>query len=646
MGNRSRQAKNKQRDPKPLTDEFIDRLKSKKRSVDDSSAEPKPLVFKKQKAEAIPEELFEATGDLFEGTDDDQIEGTDDDLFEGTDDDQIEGTDDDLVEGTDDDQIEDLEALDDDWEDLDEQEKQMLDFDSDDDETEFERQARELDDETKEDLELAEAELQTNMEQREQFVLPSVRQNDDNAADTQDLSLVHTRIHEIIRILSNFSQLREQERSRAEYIDQLISDIATYYGYNQFLAEKLFHLFPLDTVIEFFEANEVPRPIVIRTNTLKTRRRELAQSLISRGVSLEPIGKWSKVGIQVFDSSVPIGATPEYLAGHYMIQAAASFLPVMALTPEPSERILDMCSAPGGKTSHIAALMKNTGCLFANDISKDRLRGLTANIHRMGIRNTIVCCHDGREFPSIIGGFDRVLLDAPCSGTGVIAKDPSVKTGKNEEDIRIVTHCQKELILSAIDSVDASSATGGIIVYSTCSVTVDENEDVVQYALRKRPNVKLVSTNIDFGTEGFVNFRGKQFDRSMALTRRFYPHTQNMDGFFVAKFKKVSNKYNAVEEANKKKKAAKQTEPVAVKEVEQEEVAFEDEEDQAIIEKSLKKMTKKAKEDAKPKVFKAFKPLTKDGNESKKPLDRQAKKQMKKEALDRLKQKKEIHVSL
>lgn len=188
--------------------------------------------------------------------------------------------------------------------------------------------------------------------------------------------------------------------------------------------------------LAFFEANETPRPVTIRTNTLRTRRRDLAQALINRGVNLEPIGKWSKVGLQVFESSVPIGATPEYLAGHYMLQAASSFLPVIALAPQPEERVLDMASAPGGKTTYISALLQNTGVVFANDSNKARTKSLTANVHRLGCKNVVVCSYDGREFPKVMGGFDRVLLDAPCSGTGVISKDPSVKVNKVGLEVR------------------------------------------------------------------------------------------------------------------------------------------------------------------------------------------------------------------
>ncbi|KAJ3275981.1 rRNA (cytosine-C5-)-methyltransferase nop2, partial [Borealophlyctis nickersoniae] len=436
------------------------------------------------------------------------------------------------------------------------------DAESDTSELEVERQARELDEQAAEDAILGEEELQTNIAEREVFTLPSGQEIEKDTQVPEDVSLVQTRISEIVRILGNFQQLRDPERSRSEYIDQLIKDLANYYGYNEFLCETLFHLFPVTEAIEFFEANEVPRPVVIRTNTLKTRRRDLAQALINRGVNLEAVGKWSKVGLQIFDSPVPIGATPEYLAGHYMLQAASSFLPVMSLAPQPGERVLDMCAAPGGKTTYIAALLKNTGCLFANDANKDRCKALIANCHRLGVKNSVICNYDGREFPGVIGGFDRVLLDAPCSGTGVISKDPSVKVNKTESDFQLLTHIQKELILAAIDSVDAHSKSGGYIIYSTCSVTVEENEAVVNYALQKRPNVKLVPTGLDFGTEGFVSFRGKRFHPSLGLTRRYYPHVENMDGFYVAKLKKTSNKYPGSDKDQTAKKVEKKEEEV------------------------------------------------------------------------------------
>ena len=126
-------------------------------------------------------------------------------------------------------------------------------------------------------------------------------------------------------------------------------------------------------MLQFLEANDSARPLTIRTNTLKTRRKQLAQTLIQRGVNLDPLADWSKVGLKIYESKVPVGATPEYLAGHYMLQSASSLLPVMSLAPQPGEKVLDMAAAPGGKTTYIAQLMKNTGLIVANDLKRERL---------------------------------------------------------------------------------------------------------------------------------------------------------------------------------------------------------------------------------------------------------------------------------
>lgn len=367
-----------------------------------------------------------------------------------------------------------------------------------------------------------------------------------------DLNDIKTRITHHMSVLSNFKEGKEGDKSRSEYTEELTQDFMTLYGYNEFLMEKFMELFGVSELKEFLDASEVDRPMTLRTNTLKTRRRDLAQALINRGVNLDPIGKWSRVGLVVYDSQVPVGATPEYLAGHYMLQGAASMIPVLALNPQENERILDMASAPGGKTTHIASLMKNTGILFANDFKMERLSAVVGNLHRLGITNTIVSNYDGRIFPTIMTGFDRVLLDAPCSGTGIIAKDPAVKINKDPIDIQRCAELQRQLLLAAIDCCNANSSSGGIIVYSTCSVLIEENEAVVDYALRKR-NVKLVETGVDFGASGFAKFRQYRFHPSLSLCKRFYPHAQNMDGFFVAKLKKFSNAIPSPKKENKGK---------------------------------------------------------------------------------------------
>ncbi|KAL9107436.1 MAG: hypothetical protein Q9227_007633 [Pyrenula ochraceoflavens] len=391
--------------------------------------------------------------------------------------------------------------------------------------------------------ELQEAAMQTNIQDGPSVFNDAAQQK---AGLAPDLQLIRQRMTDTIRILHDFNKLAEPEKSRAEYTSLLISDICTYYSYTPYLAEKLFSLFSPAEAFQFFEANETPRPLVIRTNTLRANRRTLAQSLINRGVVLEPVGKWSKVGLQVFESAVPLGATPQYLAGHYILQAASSFLPVMALAPQPHERVLDMAAAPGGKTTYISALMRNTGCVFANDSNRQRAKGLIGNIHRLGCKNTVVTNLDAKDaFPRVLGGFDRIEEELATNhsrtiGTGVISKDPSVKTSKNERDFLALPHRQKQLLLAAIDSTNHASKTGGYIVYSTCSVTMEENEGVVQYALSRRPNVRIVDTGLGtFGSEGFRKYGNKRFDERMGLSRRYFPQRENVDGFFVCKLKKV-----------------------------------------------------------------------------------------------------------
>ena len=341
-----------------------------------------------------------------------------------------------------------------------------------------------------------------------------------------------------LEVLGNFKERADKSKSRADILTELATELSEYYGYTEELSNFLLELFSPAECVEYMDASDRPRPMVIRTNTLKTTRKDLMEQLGKRGANVEAI-EWSKVAIKVTESAVPIGATPEYLAGHYMLQSAASLNPVMALAPKVGEKVLDMSAAPGGKTTYISQLMKNTGSVTANDLKPVRQKSTVANLHRMGVKNSIVCCYDGRKMPNITKGFDRALLDAPCSGLGVISRDQTVKIQRTVKDIQRVSHLQKELLLAAIDCIDHKSSTGGVVVYSTCSISVEENEQVVAYALKKR-FVRLVETGLEVGKPGFTRHKEKRFHPSMALTKRFYPHVHNMDGFYVAKFQKYA----------------------------------------------------------------------------------------------------------
>jgi 25S rRNA (cytosine2870-C5)-methyltransferase len=167
--------------------------------------------------------------------------------------------------------------------------------------------------------------------------------------------------------------------------------------------------------------------------------------------------------------------------------------------------------------------------------------------------------YDGRKLPNYIKGFDRILLDAPCTGLGVISRDPSIKSNRFMIDVRKNAHLQRELLRAAVDCCKP----GGIIVYSTCSISVEENEAVVDYITKIR-HVKIRDTGLPIEKEGFTKYKENRFNPKLALTRRVYPHVHNMDGFYIAKLQKIKDgERNPVDgtEVSKPVVKAKETAP-------------------------------------------------------------------------------------
>lgn len=298
-----------------------------------------------------------------------------------------------------------------------------------------------------------------------------------------------------------------------------------------FFLEKIANMFNEEERIVFLEESEKKRPVVIRVNTLKTTKKELVKNLSQRGMAIENLDFYNSC-LTIYDSKVPIGATPEYLDGWYYIQGASSILSVINLDVKEHMSVLDMCASPGGKSTFIAEMMKNTGMLYLVENNPDRISSLAGNLLRMGVQNSVVINMNVLELE--IEKVDRVLLDAPCSGTGTISKDGKAKT-LAEDDLRRYAETQKKLILKGFDSLKGN----GIMIYSTCSVLADENECVVEYLLRKRKNAKILECEGNVGKRGFTAFRGMFFDAKMKYARRIFPHIHNMDGFFFVKILKA-----------------------------------------------------------------------------------------------------------
>lgn len=369
-----------------------------------------------------------------------------------------------------------------------------------------------------------------------------------------DSGMLNMKIQEILQRLTDLKGQGPHTESRVPLLIELKKLFCRYFSYNQELMEYIMQLFNPAECFAFLEMMDTQRPVTIRVNSLKTQRAGLVKALTEKTVSMEPVDEVSKMAFKINSSKVPIGATPEYLAGHYMLQSAASMLAVRALAPQPGEKVLDMASAPGGKTTYIGQLMKNKGIIVANDMKTERTKALFYNCQRMGLTNVIITNYDGRKFPSCMKNFDRILLDAPCTGLGVISRDPSIKAKRNMMDIYKAAHLQRELLRKAIDLCKV----GGYVVYSTCSFAVEENEAVVDYACRSR-YVKIVDTGLELENKAVTKYKDSHFNDRMKYCIRVLPHVHNMDGFFVAKLLKVKNGERTKEssEIQKSKKSKK-----------------------------------------------------------------------------------------
>jgi NOL1/NOP2/sun family putative RNA methylase len=238
--------------------------------------------------------------------------------------------------------------------------------------------------------------------------------------------------------------------------------------------------------------------------------------------------------LQVEDGPRAVSQTIEHWLGLFYVQQASTGVAAPVLDPQPGERILDMCSAPGGKTTHAAELMEDTGCLVASEISENRIRGLLGNVYRLGHPNILVVAGDGRELPEQ-ARFDRVLVDAPCSGEGTLRRRGGRPPHQSKSFLGYVTGAQRGLLAKAI----RLTTPGGTILYVTCTFAPEENEAVVDHVLRTEP-VDLVPIDLPVpSAPGLTSFGGQAFDPRLEGAARIYPHHFDSGGLFLAKLRRL-----------------------------------------------------------------------------------------------------------
>ena len=272
----------------------------------------------------------------------------------------------------------------------------------------------------------------------------------------------------------------------------------------------------------------------IRVNTLKTTVAEVHKRL-SKEWMLDKV-PWCEEGFWISHKQgrLDVGNTIEHSLGYYYVQEAASMIPPIVLNPLPGDLVLDMCAAPGSKTTQIAQYMKNKGLLIANDIKGDRLASLGVNLQRCGVMNEIVTMTSGERIKGIL--FDKVLLDAPCSGTGTIRKSPKTIRMWNPESIKRLSKLQKKLIIHAFSLLKKD----GVMVYSTCSNEPEENEGVVDYLLKEEKTAKLEEIKLDIKRGKIItSFGSQEYDKEVENCLRLWPQDNDTEGFFVARVRKV-----------------------------------------------------------------------------------------------------------
>jgi NOL1/NOP2/sun family putative RNA methylase len=269
----------------------------------------------------------------------------------------------------------------------------------------------------------------------------------------------------------------------------------------------------------------------LRVNTLKIDEKEIIDRLKSLNVKLTKIS-YTNNGY-FYDAKFSLGATSEYLQGYYYIQEAASQLPPQVLDPKPEETVLDMCAAPGSKTTQIAQYMRNTGTIIALDSEPRRLFALRNNLERCNVSNAILYKKDARFVFDLGIKFDRILLDAPCSGNYAIEEDFFIK--KSIDGIRERARLQKELLKAAIKVLKKD----GTLVYSTCSLEPEEDEMNIDWILAKYPEMRLEDTGLKIGDSGIVNVFDKKLKSEISKCRRFWPEKTGTEGFFIAKLIKT-----------------------------------------------------------------------------------------------------------
>jgi 16S rRNA (cytosine967-C5)-methyltransferase len=309
-----------------------------------------------------------------------------------------------------------------------------------------------------------------------------------------------------------------------------IKHISAKYSHPEWMVKRWLERFGVEETVNLCLANNARPSLFIRANKLKATRTQLLESLEKDGISAS-ISNNIPESIEITELNMPIDHLQSYKQGWFQVQDESSMLIALMLDPKPEETIIDACSAPGGKSTHIAEIMQNKGKILSVDIDAQRLDLLKENCVRLGIDIVETITADARNIGEYINEkADRILVDAPCSGLGVLRRRVEAKWRRTQEQILEFSELQYEILESVSNHVEPN----GILVYCTCTIEPEENQQVVERFLKSRPEFQLESV-LPFLPDGLKD-KGIVSDEGFL---QIYQHRQNMDGFFSARMRKT-----------------------------------------------------------------------------------------------------------
>lgn len=305
----------------------------------------------------------------------------------------------------------------------------------------------------------------------------------------------------------------------------LTGHLSVRYSYPRWLVEKYIGLFGADFTEGLLDAGNGTPELTLRANTMRVTPEELVEALKIEGVEATA-GKYVREAV-VLKSTTAIAKLKAFRDGLFQVQDESSMLPAAVLAPKAGETVLDACSAPGGKATHMAQLMQNEGTIIARDIHEHKLKLIDSAAARLGIHIVKSELHDA-ALPDRTHEktFDRILLDVPCTGLGIVRRKPDIKWARQTKDIESITTLQRTLL----QAVSGALKPGGILVYSTCTVLPEENEDIIR---------SFIESNDDFIPDDIAPFLPPALAvYASGCTLQLYPNRDGIDGFFMARLRR------------------------------------------------------------------------------------------------------------